>query len=76
MKMFEAIKQIRLELGLTQVVFAKKLHVSFSTVNRWENGRVNPNRLATMMIISLAEEMSEDNDAIIFLKSTVEEVCL
>lgn len=76
MKMFEAIKQIRLELGLTQVVFAKKLHVSFSTVNRWENGRVHPNRLATMMIISLAEEMSEDNDAIIFLKATVEEVCL
>lgn len=76
MKIFEAIKQIRLELGLTQVAFAKKLHVSFSTVNRWENGRVNPNRLATMMIISLAEEMSADNEAIIFLKSTVEEVCL
>ena len=74
MKMSEAIKQIRLELGLTQVVFAKKLHVSFSTVNRWENGRVNPNLLATMMIISLAEEISADNDAIIFLKSTVEEV--
>lgn len=74
MKMSEAIKQIRLELGLTQVVFAKKLHVSFSTVNRWENGRVNPNRLAAMMIISLTEKMSADNDAIIFLKSTVEEV--
>ncbi len=74
MKMSEAIKQIRLELGLTQVVFAKKLHVSFSTVNRWENGRVNPNRLAAMMIISLTKKMSSDNDAIIFLKSTVEEV--
>jgi putative transcriptional regulator len=74
MKISEAVKQIRIELGLTQVVFAKKLHVSFSTVNRWENGRVKPNRLATMMIISLTNEMAADNDAIIFLKSTVEGV--
>jgi putative transcriptional regulator len=73
MKISEAVKQIRAELGLTQEIFAKKLHVSFSTVNRWENGRVKPNRLATMMIISL-EEMSLDNDAIIFLKSTVDGV--
>ena len=56
MKISEAIKQVRAELGLTQEVFAQKLHVSFSTVNRWESGKVKPNRLATMMIISLAED--------------------
>jgi DNA-binding transcriptional regulator YiaG len=72
MQICEAIKQIRTELGLTQVTFAQKLHVSFSTVNRWENGRVKPNRLATIMIISLTEEVKLNNDAVSLLKSTVE----
>jgi DNA-binding transcriptional regulator YiaG len=63
MEICDAIKQIRLDLGLTQMAFAKKLHVSFSTVNRWENGHVQPNRLATMMIISLSDEISFSHEA-------------
>lgn len=64
MEICDAVKQIRLDLGLTQVAFAKKLHVSFSTVNRWENGRVKPNRLATMMILSLSNENTINHEAL------------
>jgi len=71
MEICDAIKQIRLELGLTQVVFAKKLHVSFLKVNRWENGRVQPIRLATMMIILLSDEIYINSDAIQILRGCI-----
>ena len=38
-----AIKDIRVKSLLSQADFAKELGVSFSTVNRWENGKANPN---------------------------------
>lgn len=69
MKINEVIKQIRLNLGLSQIAFAEKLHVSFSTVNRWENARVIPNRLATLAIISIAEENNIEIDLIELLKN-------
>lgn len=72
MEICNAIKQIRLELGLTQMAFAKRLHVSFSTVNRWENGRVQPNRLATMMIISLSDEISINHEALEILRGCID----
>lgn len=40
------IKEIRTKLGLTQEDLAHKLNVSFSTVNRWEQGHTKPSRLA------------------------------
>jgi len=70
MKLNEAIKQIRTYLGLSQTAFAKKLHVSFSTVNRWENGRVTPNRLATVAIITLAKDNNINTDLIECLKQS------
>ena len=68
MKINEAIKQIRIKLGLSQTAFAEKLHVSFSTVNRWENNRAVPNRLATITIIILAKENSIEEELINSLK--------
>lgn len=44
------IKQIRSYLKLSQTEFAEQLGVSFQTVNRWENGKVIPNRLAQSKI--------------------------
>lgn len=38
-----AIKHIRIKSLLSQADFAKELDVSFSTVNRWENGKAVPN---------------------------------
>ncbi len=74
MEIRDAVKQIRLDLGLTQVAFAKKLHVSFSTVNRWENGRVQPNRLATMMILSLSNENTINPEALEILRGGKDDV--
>jgi superfamily II DNA or RNA helicase/DNA-binding XRE family transcriptional regulator len=42
----EQIKQLRARLGLTQVVLAERLGVSFPTVNRWENKKTIPSQLA------------------------------
>lgn len=58
------IKKIRNELGVSQQGFAAMLHLSFSTINRWENGRAKPNRLATVTILSLAEERQVPNELI------------
>ena len=40
----EQIKQLRGRLGLTQVVLAERIGVSFPTVNRWENGKQEPRK--------------------------------
>ena len=38
----DEIKNIRAGLGFSQVEFARALGVSFTTVNRWENGKATP----------------------------------
>lgn len=50
------IRAIRERLGLTQNELAAKLNVSFSTVNRWENGHTRPNRIALFTLQRLIEE--------------------
>ncbi len=42
----ERIKRFRKRFGLTQVELAQRLGVSFTTVNRWENGQTRPSPLA------------------------------
>ncbi len=44
--MQKLIKSIREYLGLSQADFAEKLGVTFATINRWENGRAIPTKLA------------------------------
>ena len=52
----KTIKLFRQKYNLTQEEFAHKLGVSFTSVNRWENGHANPNRLATKIIKDLWRE--------------------
>lgn len=52
------IKQIRTYLNLSQAELANQLNVSFATVNRWENGRSVPNRLAQSMLFDFCREKS------------------
>lgn len=40
------VKQVRKELGLSQEQLARELSISFSTVNRWENGKSKPSQMA------------------------------
>ncbi len=42
----ERVKRFRQRFGLTQVELAQRLGVSFTTVNRWENGQTRPSPLA------------------------------
>lgn len=55
----EQIKEIRKRLNLSQEEFAKKLGVSFTSVNRWENGQTKPSKLARRQIMNLLEHIIE-----------------
>lgn len=42
----EVLKSIRKELNISQETLARELNVSFATLNRWENKKAKPSRLA------------------------------
>lgn len=42
----EQVKTVRVRLKLSQEELAHALGVSFATVNRWENGKTSPSKLA------------------------------
>ena len=63
MSFSEEIKSVRMKAFLSQVSFAEVLHVSFSSVNRWENNKGKPN-LSTMREIKafcIAHDLPYDN---------------
>ena len=66
MNFAEKVKFVRTELKLSQEDLAKELGVSFATINRWENGRYNPSRLAKKAFEDFCEKrtinFSEDNN--------------
>lgn len=51
MALAEILKTIRKDLNLTQELLARDLNISFSTLNRWENSRTFPSRLARMRLL-------------------------
>ena len=56
------LKQIRNNLNMSQAEFAERLNVAFATVNRWENGRALPNKLAQTKIY----EICKDNNVSVY----------
>lgn len=54
--MKELIKKIRAYLNMSQTELAELLNISFATVNRWENGRAIPNKLAQSTLYELCKE--------------------
>lgn len=54
--MQDLIKKIRSHMNMNQTEFAEQLNVTFATVNRWENGRALPNKLAQNKIYDLCKE--------------------
>lgn len=48
------IRDLRLRLAMTQEKFATALGVTYSAVNRWENGHTKPSKLALFTIVRLA----------------------
>lgn len=57
----EAIKALRMRLGMTQSAFAHYLGVSFTAVNRWERGHNLPSPLARQALQKL-DQMATAQD--------------
>ncbi len=53
------IREMRSHVGLTQEQLALHLGVTFSTINRWENGRGNPSPLAMQKIEAILLQMGD-----------------
>lgn len=58
------IKSLRKQLGLSQEELAKKLGVSFTSVNRWENGQTKPSKLAKRQIDILCKKSEKLKDPV------------
>ena len=56
MEFCQTVKNIRLALKLSQEDLARELGVSYATINRWENGKSTPSRLALSAIKEFCEK--------------------
>lgn len=54
-ELIEKLDNYRLENRISQKQLADKLHVHFSTVNRWFNGKTIPNKIQRYQIEKLLE---------------------
>ncbi len=58
MELVKQLEDFRLEQRLSQEELAKRLNVAFSTVNRWFNGRSQPNKIQSYHIKKLLNSLS------------------
>ena len=56
MEFSEQVKYVRLKLHMSQTEFGQLLGVSFTTVNRWENGKALPQKLTLYRFEKFCEE--------------------
>ncbi|MDE5540064.1 MAG: helix-turn-helix domain-containing protein [Bacilli bacterium] len=56
MEFSEFCLETRLKLNLSQEMLARKLDVSFATINRWENGKTLPQKLTLYRFKKLCAE--------------------
>jgi putative transcriptional regulator len=55
----DLVKDVRRQLGLSQEDLARVLGVSFATVNRWENGKTIPSKLARAQFETFFAKMAK-----------------
>lgn len=67
MNFAQTVKEIRKILNMSQEQLARELHVSFATVNRWENGKNNPNMLAKRALYDFCKDKEIDEALIVHL---------
>ena len=60
MDLVEKLETYRLEHKITQHAIARKLGVSFVTVNRWFNGKFGPNKIQKHHIKKLLKDESDE----------------
>lgn len=56
----EAVKKVREIKGYSQEQLARELNVSFATINRWENGKTEPSRLALTNFMEFCKQHNVD----------------
>ncbi len=54
------VKELRHRLQLSQEGLARRMGVSYPTVNRWENGHSQPSPMALKLIELLLKQMGPD----------------
>lgn len=51
------VKELRRRLDLTQEQFAQRVGVTYSTINRWENGNRQPQPFLVRRLLELKDEL-------------------
>lgn len=72
MTLQEAIKMLRVELGLTQTELANKLQINYSTISRWEHGKNFPQREVASKVLEIVRKLNVSSEC----KSYLEEVLM
>ena len=54
----ELVKEVRRQLGISQEELAHQLGVSFATINRWENDKTTPFKLARKQFDAFCKKMT------------------
>lgn len=52
----DIVYKIRKQLGIAKEQLAREFNISFFTINRWENSRTVPRRLAKMRLVEFCEK--------------------
>jgi DNA-binding transcriptional regulator YiaG len=55
----DLVRELRFRLGLTQEQFAAELGVTFASINRWENRKVQPSPMALKLLRNRLEQMGD-----------------
>lgn len=58
----DLVRELRQRLGLTQEQFAANLGVTFPTINRWENQKSKPSKMAMMLIEGKVRELGDSGE--------------
>jgi putative transcriptional regulator len=53
------VRELRFRLGLTQEQLAAELGVTFASINRWENRKVQPSPMALKLLRQRLEQMGD-----------------
>ena len=54
------VKYVREKKGISQEDLARAINVSFASINRWENGKNRPNKLALSVFTSYCKQQGID----------------
>ncbi len=68
MSLRKGLKWLRAELGFTQTDLARAVHVSFTTINRWENGKTVPSAAIANGVMAQISKLAVSPSCVAYLK--------